>query len=121
MAVIYRAIQDRKELTEAQINLSSAELKKLYKSRGSIRIRADGIMGIRVASHNKVRLCIICRPKSRQTVMWQICVNSFWHESYIELDKLTWYWPSMTVEFRQIICSCEVYQAAKHGGNKISK
>lgn len=39
-AIMHRAIQDRWELTETQISMVSTKLKKLNKSRDSIRIRA---------------------------------------------------------------------------------
>ena len=32
--------------------------------------------------------------------------------------QLTWYWPGMTTMIRKAVKSCEVCQAAKHGGTK---
>ena len=32
--------------------------------------------------------------------------------------QLTWYWPGMTAEVRQVVRTCEVCQAAKQGGTR---
>lgn len=67
VAIIYWPIQDRWEITEAQICMGTAKFKNLNKSRDSIRIRANGIMEIRVAAHNKVRCALyVHQPAGKQ-------------------------------------------------------
>lgn len=116
MALIYRVIRDNLELSEAQIGMGSTELKKLHKARGSLRIRTDGLMEIRMACHNRVRWCTVCPPTSGQTVIWQ--THTLELGRTLSRIQLTWYWPGVTAEVRRVICSCEVCQTANSGGNE---
>ena len=59
------------------------------------------------------------RISSRSSVIWR--THTLAHSGVARTTnrlQLTWYWPGMTAMTRRIIRSCEVCQAAKHGGTK---
>lgn len=64
VAVIYQALESLMELTGEQLSLRSAELRKLERLTGSMRIRPDGVLEVRVSP----RWCAICPlPQDRRS------------------------------------------------------
>ena len=119
VAVMYRSIQTKTELTSEEISTGNVELRKLNKQRESLRIRPDGILEIRVAPQDKPRWCVVCPPATRRTVIWKThCLSHSGVNRTINRLQLTWYWPGMTAEVRRTVKSCEKCQVAKHGGTK---
>ena len=49
VAVIYQALLNDREVTEEQLELGSAELRRLHRQRDSLRLRTDGVLEARVA------------------------------------------------------------------------
>ena len=122
VAVIYQALLNDKEVTEEQLELGSAELRRLHQQRDSLRLRTDGVLEARVAPQGKPRWCAVCPPSLRGSVIWRthVLVHSGVARTTSRL-QLTWYWPGMTSLIRRIIRSCEVCQTAKHGGAKAAQ
>ena len=119
VAIIYKALQDEVEVTSEQLDSGSAELKRLNKMRGSLRLRPDGVLEARVAPQGKSRWCAICPPSLRGHMVWT--THALAHSGVVRTTnrlQLTWYWPGMTAMVRRMVKSCEICQAAKHGGTK---
>lgn len=53
--ILYKMMQDLGDLTYEQIELVSAELRRLYLKRYPVQIQGDGVMEIKVVPHGKPR------------------------------------------------------------------
>ena len=72
-----------------------------------------------MAPQGHARWCAICPPAMQKTTIWQ--THALAHSGVGRTTsclQLIWYWPGLTSTFRRLIKSCEVCQAAKHGGTK---
>ena len=72
-----------------------------------------------IARQGQPRWCAICPPSLRGNVVWKTHTQT--HSGVARTTsriQLTWYWPGMTAMIRRTVRSCEICQAAKHGGMK---
>ena len=117
LAVMYRLIRDGGELGAEQKDLGNTELRQLYQRRHALRINPKSILEIRVCPQGRARWCTVCPAALRRTIIWQTHEMAHSGSSRtLSRIQLTWYWPGMTAEVRQVVRSCEVCQAAKSGG-----
>ena len=119
VSVIYRALRDHVEVTTEQLEQGSFELRKLHWMLDSLRITTDGVLEARLALQGKPRWCAICPSLFRGSVVWK--THTLTHSEVARTTsrlQLTWYWPRMTTMIRKAVRSCEICQAAKHGGTK---
>ena len=66
VAKIYRALQTGEPLSAEELQLGGVELKRLYARKEALRIRADGVLEIRLVLNEKVRWCVVCPPPSER-------------------------------------------------------
>ena len=119
VSIIYRALRDHVEVTADQLEQGSFELRKLHRMMDSLRINADGVLEARLALQDRPRWCAICPPSFRSSAIWK--THALAHSGVTRTTsrlQLTWYWPGMSSMVRKTVKSCEICQAAKHGGTK---
>ena len=118
-SVIYKALRDHVEVTTEQLEQGSFELRKVHRMLDSLRINTDGVFKARLVLQKKPRWCAICPPSFRGSVVWK--THALAHSGVTKTTsrlQLTWYWAGMTTMTRKAVRSCEVCQAAKHGGTE---
>ena len=119
VSTIYQAIEGQVAVTAEQLEQGSGELRRLHRMMGSLRIRKDGVLEARTARQGQPRWCAVCPPSLRGNVVWKTHTQT--HSGVARTTsriQLTWYWPGMTAMIRRTVRSCEICQAAKHGGMK---
>ena len=119
ISVMYRALRDYVEVTTEQLELSSFELRKRHRMLDSLPIRTDGVLEARLAPQNKPKGCAICPPALRGSVVWKTHALAYLGVARTTSRlQLTWYWSGTTSMITKAVRSCEICQAAKHGGTK---
>ena len=119
VATIYKLIETGEGLSKEQLELGSAELRKLYQRRPSMRINSQKVLEIQVVVNGRPRWNAICPGQNRTALIWQ--THQMSHSGVgrtIGRLQLTWYWVGLTADVRRVIRTCEVCQKAKSGGTQ---
>ena len=69
MAVVYRALQNGVKMKAEQLEICSAELKKLHRIKVLLHFQPDEVLEDRKTSHSEPRWCVESPPLLRGSVM----------------------------------------------------
>ena len=99
---MYKALQDRVEVTAEKLKSGSVETRKLHRIKDSLHLHPDSVLEARVASHDKPRWCTVCPPAPRTYIVWT--THAMAHSGVGRTTsrlQLTWHWPGMTSMVRK--------------------